>query len=179
MNQAGGRPRLTAVDTVPISGFSVEDASLECGGADLGVVSRQQARELTQEKSMTVRRVALQAKMALDHKRRWKRASHHATKHYEGELHEGEPFLVLATGSECSKETNKCFLASWRGHQQHIGHSLDQVRPFHDDDEAAQEHVTEHTRKMRERLLQDGDFSYEDITGQDEHPVDSPPTCTR
>ena len=48
-----------------------------------------------------------------------------------------------------------------------------QVRPFHEDDEAAHEHVTEHMRKLGEPLLQDGDFSYGDITGQDEPPVDS------
>ena len=48
-----------------------------------------------------------------------------------------------------------------------------QVRPFHEDDEAAHEHVTEHMRKLGERQLQDGDFPYEDITGQDEPPVDS------
>ena len=50
-----------------------------------------------------------------------------------------------------------------------------QVRPFHDDDEAAQEHVSEHMRKLGEQHLHDGDFPYEDITGQDEPPVDSPP----
>ena len=50
----------------------VEDAILECGGADLGVVSRQQAGELAQERSMTMRRLALQASLAVDHKRRWK-----------------------------------------------------------------------------------------------------------
>ena len=54
---------------------------LECGGADLGVVSRQQTGELAQERSMTMRRIAPQASLALDHKRRWKRALHHAAKH--------------------------------------------------------------------------------------------------
>ena len=49
------------------------------------------------------------------------------------------------------------------------------MRPFHDDDEAAHEHVTEHMRDLRERLLHEGDFSYEDITGPDELPVESPP----
>ena len=34
--------------------------------------------------------------------------------------------------------------------------------------------ITEHVRKLAERLLQDGDFPYEDITGQDEPPTDSP-----
>ena len=37
----------------------MEDAVLECGGADLGVVSRQQTGELAQERSMTMRRIAL------------------------------------------------------------------------------------------------------------------------
>ena len=41
--------------------------------------------------------------------------------------------------------------------------------------EAAHEHITEHMRDLGERLLQEGDFSYEDITGQDEPPVDSSP----
>ena len=45
-----------------------------------------------------------------------------------------------------------------------------QVRPFHDDDEAAHEHVTDHMRDLVERLLHEGDFSYED-----EPPVGSPP----
>ena len=51
----------------------MEDAILECGGADLGVVSRQQAGELTQERSMTMRHIAFQANLALDHKLRWPR----------------------------------------------------------------------------------------------------------
>ena len=62
--------------------LQMEHAVLECGGADLGVVSRQQTGELAQERSMTMRRIALQASMALDHQRRWKRALHHAAKHY-------------------------------------------------------------------------------------------------
>ena len=48
------------------------------------------------------------------------------------------------------------------------------VRPFNEDDEAAHKHVTEHMRDLRERLLHEGDFSYEDITGHEEHPVDLP-----
>ena len=38
---------------------------------------------------MTMRRLALQASLALDHKRWWKRALHHAAKHYKGEQHVG------------------------------------------------------------------------------------------
>ena len=80
----------------------MEDAVLECGGADLGVVSRQQTGELAQERSMTVRRIALQASLALDHKHRWKRALHHAAEHYKG----------LETWSERSQETNKRFFGT-------------------------------------------------------------------
>ena len=50
-----------------------------------------------------------------------------------------------------------------------IGRPLWFRRPFHDDDEAAHEHVTEH---MRERLQHEDDFPDEDITGQDQPPAD-------
>ena len=50
----------------------MEDAVLECGGVDLEVVSRQQTGELAQERSVTMRRIALQASLALDQKRGWK-----------------------------------------------------------------------------------------------------------
>ena len=49
-----------------------------------------------------------------------------------------------------------------------------QVRPFNEDDEAAHEHFTEHMRDLGERLLHAGHFSYEDIIGHEEHPVDLP-----
>ena len=67
----------------------MEDAILECGRADQGVVSRQQTGDLAQARSMTVRRLAQQASLALDHKRRWKGALHHAAKHCKDELHVG------------------------------------------------------------------------------------------
>ena len=56
----------------------MEDAVLECGGADLGVVSWQQTRELP-------------GKSSLGPKCRWKRALYHATKHSQGKLHVGQP----------------------------------------------------------------------------------------
>ena len=56
----------------------MEDAVLKRGGADFGVVSRQQTGELA-------------ASLALDQKRRWKQALYHAPKHYKGELHVGQP----------------------------------------------------------------------------------------
>ena len=78
----------------------MEDAVLECGGADQAVVSRQQTGEVAQERSMTVGCIALQANLALDQKRRWKRALHHAAQHNKGELHVGWTTpLVLATVS--------------------------------------------------------------------------------
>ena len=161
----------------------VDDAILECG-ADLGAVSRQQAGELTQERSMTVRRLALQASSPLDHKRRWKRALHNAAKHYRGELHVGQPLCFWRRGANAAKKPTN---ASWhqgvvisstlatvwiayRGSVVNCARS--QVRPFHDDDEAAHEHVTEHRRKLGERQVLDGDFPYEDITGQDEPRAD-------
>ena len=80
----------------------MEDAVLERGRADLGVVSRQQTGELAQERSMTMRRIALQASLALDHKRRWKRALHHAAKHYKGELHVGQPLWFWRRGANAA-----------------------------------------------------------------------------
>ena len=129
VNHKPERHESTTADTVPVSVFEAEPHPLPTDGrcpfgmreADPGVVSRQQAGELTPERSMTMRRLALQASLALDHKRRWKRALHHAAKHYQGEPHVG----LLATWSKCRQETNKCFLAPERCHQQHHGHSLD------------------------------------------------------
>ena len=46
-------------------------------------------------------------------------------------------------------------------------------RPFHDDEETAHRHVM---RDVGERQQHKDDFQDEDITGQDEHPVDRPPT---
>ena len=63
--------------------WSVEEQTQEVG--------RQQTGEMAQERSMTMRRIALQASLALDRKRRWKRALHQAAKHYKGELHVGQP----------------------------------------------------------------------------------------
>ena len=161
----------------------MQDAVLE----SLGVVSRQQTGELAPERSMTMRRIALQASLALDHKRRWKRALHHAAKHFKGELHVGQPLWFWRRGANAAKKNNQRFLAPGCSNQQQVGHGLDctrrfcgqvctsQVRPFTEDDEAAHEHVTEYMRDLGERLLNEGDFSHEDITGQDEPPVDSPP----
>ena len=109
----------------------------------------------------------------------------------QGRLARWTTLVVLETWSERSKKTKQRSLAPGRRHQQHVGHSLNciprflgqvckilaLVRPFHDDDEAAHEHVTEHMRDLGERLLHERDFSYEDITGHEEPPVD--PTNTR
>ena len=154
-----------------------KDAILECGGADLRVVSRQRTGELTQEKSMTMRRSALQANLALDHKRRWNRALHRATKHYQGELHVGQPLRFWRRGANSGKKSTNAFwhpgvvisntLATDRGSVVKCARS--QVRPFHDDDETAHEHVTEHMRDLGERLPHEGDFPYEDITRHTEN----------
>ena len=159
----------------------MEDAVLECGGAD-----RQQTGELAQERSMTMRRIALQASLALDHKRRWKRALYHAAKHHEGEPHVGQLLWFWRRGANAAKKPTNAFwhqgvvisntlTTVWIAHRGSVVKcARSQVRPFTEDDEAAHEHVTEHMRDLGERLLHEGDFSYEDITGQDEPPVHSP-----
>ena len=85
------------------------DAVLECGGADLGVASRQQTGELAQDRPMTKRRIAQQASLALDHKRRWKRALHLAAKHYKGELHVGQPLWFWRRGANAAKRPTSAF----------------------------------------------------------------------
>ena len=151
----------------------MEDAILECGGADLGIVSRPQPRELAQERSMTVRRLALQASLALDHKRRtpqgrtacWTTPS--GFDHVERMQPRNQQTLF---GTRAWSSATR-----WPQFGSPTAVPLSsQVRPFHDDDEAAHEHLTEHMTDLGERLLHEGDFSYEDITGQDEPPVDSP-----
>ena len=87
----------------------MEDAIFECGGAGLGVVSRRQAGELAQERSMTERRLALQTSLALDHKRRWKRALHHAAKHNKGGLHVGQPLWFWRRGANAAKKPTNAF----------------------------------------------------------------------
>ena len=136
---------------------------------------------------MTMRRLALQTSLNLDHKRHWKRALHHAAKHCNGELHVGQALWFWRRGADAAKKPTNAFwhqgvvisntLATvWIAYRHSVVKcARSQVRPFHDDDEAAHEHVTEHMRDLRERLLNEGDFSYEDITRQDEPPVDSPP----
>ena len=159
----------------------MEDAVLECHGADLSVVSRQQTGELAQERSMTMRRIALQASLALDHKRRWKRALHHAAKHCNGELHVGQPLWFWRRGANAAKKPTNSFWhpgvvisntlttvwIAYRGSVVKCARS--QARPFHDDDSGTRTRHGTHERPGR------CDFSYEDITGQDEPPADSPP----
>ena len=138
---------------------------------------------------MTMRRIALQASLALDHYRRWKRALHHAAKHYQGELHVGQPLWFWRRGANAAKRPTSAFwhpgvlisstLATvWTAYRGSVVKcARSQVRQFIEDDEAAHDHITEHVRDLGERLLHEGDFSCEDITGQDEPPVDS--TSTR
>ena len=87
----------------------MEDAIFECGGADQGVVSRQHTGKLAQERSVTMRRLALQASLALDHKRPRKRALHRAAKHTKGELHVGQPLWIWRRGANAAKRTTSAF----------------------------------------------------------------------
>ena len=190
VNQARAS-KLTTVNKVHISVFSAESLHRwklpfwnAAGTIWEPLVSNNQG-ELTQEKSMTMKHIALQTSLTVDHQRRWKRALHHATKNYEGELHVGQSLGFWRRGASAAKKPKNAF---W--HPGVISNTLAvvwvafcgsvvecaraQVRPFHDDDEAAQDNVTEHLKKLGERLLHDGRFSYGDITGQDETPVDRP-----
>ena len=160
-----GRPRSDAVNQaraskINDSGYSayqrvyggnppqMEDAVLECGGAHLGVVSGQQTGELA-------------ASLALDQKRRWKRALYHAAKHFSGELHVGQPLWFWRRGANAAKKPTNAFWhpgvvirntlttvwIAYRGSVVKCARS--QVRPFTEDDEAAHEHITEHERPGR------------------------------
>ena len=116
---------------------------MECGGSDLEVAGGQQAGELTQERPMTMRRIAFQASLALVHKRLWS----------EGELHWCQrPWFCRRERVQPRNQTH----AFW-----HLGvvisnTSLDHLprvrcqvcKLIRDDDEAAQDHVTEHVRKL-------------------------------
>ena len=131
----------------------MEDAVLECGGADQGVVS-----------SQPMRRVALQASLALDHKRRWKRVLHYATKHYKSELHVGQPLWFWRRGTNAAKKrptsafwhpgvvisnTLATVWIAYRGSVVKCARS--HVRPFTEDDGVAHEHITELMRDLEER----------------------------
>ena len=70
----------------------------------------------------------------------------------------------LSRTAECvclERSCNRDYWIAYRGSV--VKCALSQVR-------AAHEHATEHMRDLGERLLHEGDFSYEDITGQDEPP---------
>ena len=105
----------------------------------------------------------------------------------KGELHVGQPLWLWRRGANAAKKPTNAFwhpgvvisntlTTVWIVYCGSVVKcARSQVRLFHDNDEAAHEHVTEHMRDLGERLLHEGDFSFEDITGQDEPPVDSPP----
>ena len=106
---------------------------------------------------MTVRRLALQASLALDHKRAW----HHAAKHFQDELHVGPLWFWRRGANAAKKPTNALWhpgvvisntLATvwiaYRGSVVKCARS--QVRPFHEDDEAAGE--TQAITKLKKRF---------------------------
>ena len=93
------------------------------------VVSRQQTGELSQERSMTMRRTTLQAIPALGHKHRWKRALYHAAKHYKGELHAGQPLWFWRRGANAVRNQQTLFgTRAWLS--AHAYHSLDSLLRF-------------------------------------------------
>ena len=157
----------------------MEDAILDCGGADLGVTGRQQDRELDARKVgdndtyFTSSKLGPGLQASLE--------THNMPLSITRASYTLDNHLVLETRSKCSQETDELFLARWSGQQIWPPPQIccqcarSQVRLFHEDDGAAQEHVTEPLKKLGERLLHDSCFTYEDITGHDEPPVDSPP----
>ena len=128
---------------------------LERGRADLGVVSRQQAGELTQERSMTVRRLALQASLAAGNEpctmqRNTTRANYILDNPFgSGDVERmqlrNQENALWHRGVVISNTLATVWIAC-RGSVVKCARS--QVRPFHEDDEAAHEHVTEHMRKL-------------------------------
>ena len=164
----------------------MEDAVLECGGADLGV-------EPAADKRIGTRTIDdYETHCPVGKSSPWTTnvdGNEPCTtqRNTMGELHVGQPVWFGRRGANAAKKPTNAFChpgvvvsntltTVWmacRGSVVMCARS--QVPPFHDDDEAAHEHVTEHMRDLGERLLHEGDFSYEDITGQDEPPVGSPP----
>ena len=107
---------------------------------------------------------------------------HHAAKHYQGET-----LWFWRRGANAAKKPtivfwhpgvviNNTLATVWvanRGSAVKCARS--QARSFHEDDEAAHEHVTEQMRKLENECYTTGEFPYENITGQDEPQVDSSP----
>ena len=137
----------------------------------VGVVSRQQAGELAQERSTTMRpsKFSLGPQTSLE----TSPPPRCETQQLRTARWTTPVVLELWHPGVVISNTLATVWIACRGSVVECARS--QVRPFHDDDEAAHEHVTEHVRDLGERQLHEGDFSYEDITGQDEPPVDSPP----
>ena len=109
---------------------------------------------------MTTRRIAPQASLALDHKRRWKRALHHAAKHNKGELHVGQPLWFWRRVANAAKRPTSAFwhpsvvisntLATvWIAYSGSVVKcARSQIRPFTEDHEAAHEHITQQMRDL-------------------------------
>ena len=82
----------------------------------------------------------------------------------------------LALGQQGQSKRALYYAAKHCKGRQPVGRPLWFQRAFHDDDKTAHRHVTEHMRDLGERLQHKDDFPDDDITAQDEPPVDSPPT---
>ena len=103
----GAKPRARGYSTLQRAlgktPAQAEDPVLECGGADLGVVSRQMGGDEALERSLQLRRKAMEAACALDHERRWTRALAHATRRYPGEFFTGQPVWFWRKGASAAK----------------------------------------------------------------------------
>ena len=100
----------------------VEDAVLECGGADPGAVSRQQTGEVA-------------ASLALDQKRQWKRALYHEAKHCMGKLHVGQPLWFRRPLHDDDETTHEHVME----HMRDLGERLQHEGNFPDEDFTGQD----------------------------------------
>ena len=108
----------------------MEDAVLECGGADLGVVSQQQTRELAQETIDDYETHCPTSKPGIGSRTSMETSSTPRNEKLQGQTARWTTSLVLETWSERSQEINKRLLTLGRGHQQHVGHSCDSLPRF-------------------------------------------------
>ena len=103
----------------------IEDAILECGGADLRVVSRQTNRRTDTGTVDDCATPCPPSKFSLGPHTSLETSPAPRCETLQGRTACWSTSLILATWSECSQETNQRFLAPRRGHQKHVGHSLD------------------------------------------------------
>ena len=84
------------------------------GGCHFGMrksrpIGRYQATSMRTDPGTVEDHETLLASLVLDHKRRWKRALHHAAKHYQSELLVGKPLRFWRHGANAAKNPTNAF----------------------------------------------------------------------